>query len=110
MEPESCSNHLAADKSQNEGYPQFKVDKHPHYACQQEIESPEPHDGKDVGGKDDERVEGDGKDSRNGINGEQYIAALHHYQRQEQGAGYQQTFFASWQLPLEGSCRLPVLA
>ena len=49
-------------------------------AGQQEVQRPQPQDGEDVGGEDDERVAGHGEDGGDRVDGEEDVGALDHHQ------------------------------
>ena len=74
--------HLDTDKAQYESQAVFEEDKAFGKIRQQKVHGTQTQDGKNVGGKDDERVGGDGKNSGNAVHGEDDVAQFDHNQYQ----------------------------
>ena len=82
--------------------PQLQVVELRHRARQQEVERPQPQDGEDVRGVDQEGILRDGQHRGDGIHGEHQIGAFHHQQHQEERRRHQHARMAHEEaLPLE---------
>ena len=79
--------HLDSDKAQDECQAVVQEYEAVGHVCQQEIHCAQAEDGEDVGGEDDERVGGNGKNGRNTVDGEYDITQFDHNQYHQQRAG-----------------------
>ena len=84
---QAAQHHLEPDEDQDEGHARLEVMELVHRARQHEEQRPEPEDGEDVRGVDDERIAGHREDGGDAVDGEDQIAPLHDQQDQQQRGG-----------------------
>ena len=76
--------HLHADHRQHDRQRDLQVAELVDHARQREVERPQPEDGEDVAGEDEERVGGDREDGGDRVDGEDQVGGLDHDQRQHE--------------------------
>jgi len=79
--------HLDADKNKDDTKSVLQILEVFGHSCQRKVEGSEPEDGKDVGGKDNERVTTDAEYGRDAIYGKGDIGGLDDQQGYEWSAG-----------------------